>query len=109
MSLCKAKIKLTTEIPVLMLIYDDVKHRWKIKCKKLERDLDKHRNNAEQAQSRSDQVIKDLEMSRSESTSSVQQLDHLKREFAELLVSNKRQNLNQSWYVYVLEIYELVL
>ena len=60
--------------------------RWKIKCKKLERDVDRYKHSTEQATTRCEQLIREVELSKNHSNTAIQQLDHLKREFSELLV-----------------------
>ena len=63
------------------------KTRWKLKCKKLERDADRFKHSGDQSANRSEQLVRELEALRSQHGTSAQQLDHLKRELNELLVS----------------------
>ena len=63
--------------------------RWKAKCKKLERDFDRQQHTAQQATQRSEELIKELEMSRNQSQTGAQQMDHFKRELGELLVGGE--------------------
>ena len=60
--------------------------RWKLKCKKLERDLDRIRHGASHVTERNEQLIKELEVARTQAHSGTQHIEHIKREFAELLV-----------------------
>ena len=60
--------------------------RWKLKCKKLERDLDRIRHSASHVTERNEQLIKELEVARGQAHSGTQHVEHIKREFAELLV-----------------------
>ena len=72
---------------VLHLIYFGMMtSRWKLKCKKLERDLDRIRHSASHVTERNEQLIKELEVARSQAHSGTQHVEHIKREFAELLV-----------------------
>ena len=66
--------------------------KWKVKCKNLERDVDRHKHSAEQATARCEQLIKELELSRNHSNTAIQQVDHMKREFSELLAIRAQQD-----------------
>ena len=63
--------------------------RWKAKCKKLEKQLSFYQHGAEEASVRSDRLIKELEMTKNQSSLTAHQIEHLKREFNTLLVRNK--------------------
>ena len=63
--------------------------RWKVKCKKLEKQLTLFRSSAEQATSRCEQLSKELEATRAQASLSAQQLEHAKREFNALLVRSQ--------------------
>ena len=60
-------------------------HRWKAKCKKLERDADRAQHSAQQTAERNEQLVKETESLRAQLTSGGHQVEALKRELGELL------------------------
>ncbi|KAK2187482.1 hypothetical protein NP493_164g03016 [Ridgeia piscesae] len=66
--------------------------QWKLKCKKLERDLDRIRHSASHVTERNEQLIKELEVARGQAHSGTQHVEHIKREFAELLAIRAQQD-----------------
>ena len=63
--------------------------RWKLKCKKLERDLDRQTHSGQQAMERNEQLVKELEAVRNQSAVGGQQLEQFRRQLSEVLVSNR--------------------
>ena len=67
--------------------YRSICGRWKVKCKKLEKQLALFRHSAEQSSGRSEQLLSELQASRQQAALATQQVEHLKRAFNTLLVS----------------------
>ncbi len=69
-------------------------YRWKTRCKKLEREVDRSKHTAEQTIERNEQIHKELEANRTQLTTGNQQMEHLKRELGELLAWRAQQDEN---------------
>lgn len=62
-------------------------YRWKAKVKQLERDLDRAKHGSSQVLQRNEQLIKEMENQRQHGGYAQMQIDGLKRELADALVS----------------------
>jgi chromosome segregation ATPase len=72
---------------VVHLTYDCYGCRWKSKCTKLETEVERLTKSSETATSRCDQLAKELETASSQSGTRQQQVEHMRRELNDLLVS----------------------
>ena len=72
--------------PILWPIFLFHYFRWKIKCKKLERDVDHHQLTSRQTVERNEQMAKELENLRIQTNTGQLQMEQLKRELGEILV-----------------------
>ena len=63
--------------------------RWKLKCRELERDVDRVRHQAAQTTTRNEQLVQQLGLSQSQQGSGVQHVDKLKHELTQFVVSER--------------------
>lgn len=61
--------------------------RWKMKVKQLEREVDRHKHGANQLIQRNEQLVKDLESHRHQLHHNSIQMENMKRELGDALVS----------------------
>jgi len=60
--------------------------RWKVKSKKLERDVEKHRKIGEMAELRCTELEQELDTLKAQRNSNTQQFEQLKKQFTDILV-----------------------
>jgi len=61
--------------------------RWKMKVKQLERELDRHKHGSQQMMQRNEQLVKDMEAIRQQGHTYGIQLENMRRELGDALVS----------------------
>ena len=62
--------------------------RWKMKVKQLERELDRHKHGSQQMMGRNEQLVKEMEMVRQQGHGVGMQLENMRRELGDALVSH---------------------
>jgi len=62
--------------------------RWKVKTRKLERDVEKHRKISQQAELRCVELEQELDALKAQRNTNFQQFEQLKKQFTDILVSS---------------------
>lgn len=60
--------------------------RWKLKCKRLEREVDRFTHNSQQLSERNEQLIRDMENLKTQMNLNQQHVDHARQELSDAMV-----------------------
>ena len=67
-----------------MIIY--VASRWKLKCRRLEREVDRYTHSTQQMSERNEQLIRDMENTKTQMNLNTQHVDHARQELSDAAV-----------------------
>ena len=67
-----------------------VHFRWKLKCRRLEREVDRFTHSTQQMSERNEQLIRDMENMKTQMNLNTQHVDHARQELNDAAVSKTR-------------------